>query len=111
MWVCSRLKGSADKIQFPAVAQNTNPYTILSTFLVILGKKLDLALSVKDTDHAVLFLCVHMAFISHWPAARTRFWSIKMFLVLRSGTLICELQVVQTDSLKLDFMCQVDQRH
>ena len=43
-----RLKGSADKIQFPAVSQNTNPYQVLATFLVILGRKIDLACNVKD---------------------------------------------------------------
>lgn len=43
-----RMKGPAEKALFPTVSQTTNPYQILPSFLMILGKKIDSASLVQD---------------------------------------------------------------
>lgn len=43
-----RTKGPAEKLAFPAVSQSTNPFTLLPSVLLLLGRKIDNALSLKD---------------------------------------------------------------
>ena len=43
----ARTKGPAKKLAFPSVSQTTNPYAVLATVLLVLGRKLDNAMQIK----------------------------------------------------------------
>lgn len=46
-------KGPPEKTQFPTISQTSNPYQVLPSFLMILGKKIDSACNAKArTFHA-----------------------------------------------------------
>ena len=43
-----RTKGPAEKLAFPAVSHSTNPFTLLPSILLLLGRKIDNASALKD---------------------------------------------------------------
>ena len=51
-----RTKGPSERITFPTCSQTTDPFQLLPSFLLILGKKMDGASAVQDF-HA--YTCMH----------------------------------------------------
>ena len=66
---CLRMKGPAEKLQFPTLSPTCSPYMHLPTYLMVLGKKLDNAARVKDKPSCT---CSCMFFCrSGWNLSRT----------------------------------------
>lgn len=61
MWNLSRTKGPAEKVTFPTCSQTMNPFQILPSFLMILGRKLDGGSQVQDPS-ACMFFFMHACF-------------------------------------------------
>ena len=62
---CVLRKGPPEKIAFPTVSQNTNPFQVLPSFLMTLGRKIDSAELMKARGRHVLIepSCMHDVFV------------------------------------------------
>ena len=71
--------GCVPRLTFPALQQNTSPTAVLSTFIAVLGKKIDNADIVKDCQ-AVVKLFPGLACISHVQHGSNRFHIDLMYM-------------------------------